>query len=111
MSLFSLSSSEFKTASVEATADGENTVIAAPGAGKRIIVLGYAFTATAEGTITIKTSSGTKAKFNVAKQGGVAYAGNLECPAFVLSENKALVVENPAGVDTIGHITYVTAVA
>jgi len=94
----------FNYAAVEATSDGENTVIEGT-EGKKITVIGYALAVTAEGTIVLKGTT-TKAKFNLAKQGGVSYSGGPDCPAFQVSAGTKLVIENPAGVDTLGHITY-----
>jgi hypothetical protein len=107
MGLLTPNPAEFKFASISATKEGEeNTVIAAV-TGKSIVVLAYAFSSTAEGTVVLKTSSGTHASFNLAKQGGVAFAGDLECPAFKCAEGKALVLETPASTKSLGHITYV----
>ena len=106
MSLVVPNPSEFKFTRVNATADGENTVIAAV-TGKRIVVLGYALNVNAAGVITIKDGTSTFASFKFADGGGCSFAGSLDCPAFRLNEGKALVIENAAGVDSLGHITYV----
>lgn len=97
-----------KFARVNATADGDNTIIAAVG-GKKIRVLGYALTVTAAGTITLQDTQATPviaAQFSLAAQGGVAYAGGLDAPAFETASGFGLEINNPAGVDTLGHITY-----
>lgn len=108
MSLVIASPGEFKYASINATTEGgENTIIAAPGAEKSIVVLGYAITSNAEGTYILKTSSATHARLNVAKAGGSAYAGGIECPAFKCAAGKALVLETPASSKAFGHLTYV----
>ncbi len=106
MSLLSPTPAEFKYARVNATADGENTVISAV-TGKRIVVLGYALNLNAAGVITVKDGTSTFASFEFTDGGGCSYAGSVDCPAFKLNEGKALVIENAAGVDTLGHITYV----
>ncbi|MBS1863019.1 MAG: hypothetical protein JSS68_15060 [Actinobacteria bacterium] len=100
---------EFKFAYVNATTEGgENTIVAAPGEGKSIVVLGYVLSASAEGAYVLKTSSATHAKLNVAKGGGASFAGSFDCPAFKCAANKALVLETPASSKAFGHLTYVT---
>jgi hypothetical protein len=94
---------------VNATADGDNVVIAAV-ASKRLRVLGYALVATAAGTISIQNTAGSPiilAQFPLAAQGGVSYAGGYDAPAFETPSGTGLEINNPAGVDTLGHITYV----
>lgn len=93
--------------SVSATSDGLNTVI--PGVtGRRIRVLGYVLVVTLAGTIQIEDTGGAiLASFPVAANGGVSYAGGIEAPAFQTDADRGLAIRNPAGVDTLGHITYV----
>lgn len=95
-----------KFANLAATSDGDNTVVAAV-TGKRIVVLGYAFTVTAQGTVTFKDSSSTFGSHEVAQYGGVAYAGGLDAPAFATAAGAALVVNVDTNVDALGHITYI----
>ena len=98
-----------KFARVNATADGDNTIITGVG-GKKLRVLGYALVASAAGIITIQDSAGTPAilaQFPLAANGGVSYAGGLECPAFETPTGNGLEISNPSGVDTLGHITYI----
>lgn len=95
-------------ARINATADGDNTVIAAPGAGKQITVIGYAINANAPGVVTIQdTANVVVASFELTDGGGVTYAGSFECPAFDLPVNTGLELSNAVGMDTLGHITYV----
>lgn len=94
---------------VNATADGDNTIVAAVG-GKKIRVLGYALTVTAAGTITVQNTQATPvlmAQFSLAAQGGVSYAGGLTAPAFETAVGTGVEINNPAGVDILGHLTYV----
>jgi hypothetical protein len=94
---------------VNATADGDNTVISAVG-GKKLRVLGYALVVTAAGTITIQDSAGSPAvlaQFPLAANGGVSYSGGLDAPAFETPSGNGLEINNPAGVDTLGHLTYI----
>lgn len=100
---------EVKFARVNATADGANELIAAT-TGKSIVVLGYALNVNAAGVITLQDDAGTPvvhASFELVDGGGVSYAGSPECPAFKVAAGQALDVSNAAGVDTLGHITYV----
>lgn len=99
---------------INATSDGDNTVIAAPGAGKRIIVIAFALsnvTAVA-GTITLRSgTAGTiHATFQAPATVGVpvvSFAGRRDSPAFICDNNTAFVLNNGgAGQDTSGFVTY-----
>lgn len=95
-------------ARIDATADGDNTVVAAV-AGQRIRVVGFAFTASAAGVIGFKSGAATTlATFDLAAKGGVSYAGGPGAPAFQTAAGQALVVNNPAAVDSVGFVAYVT---
>jgi hypothetical protein len=94
---------------VNATADGDNTVITGR-SNERIVVLGYALNVNAAGVITLQDSAGSPAvfaSFELVDGGGVSYAGSPECPAFAVTAALNLEVSNAAGVDTLGHITFV----
>ena len=96
-----------KYAAVAATADGDNTVVAAV-TGKKLRVVGYVLTSTGAGLIAIKGGTTTLATLRVgADGGGASYAGGFDAPAFETAAGTALVVNNPAGIDTYGHISYV----
>lgn len=100
---------EKKFVRVNATADGANTVVTGV-AGKTIFVLGYALNVNAAGVITIQDSAGSPAvaaSFKFADAGGAAYAGGEDCPAFSVAKGLSLVISNAAGVDTLGHLTYI----
>lgn len=93
---------------VNATSDGDNTVIAAV-AGKSILVLGYAINANAAGVVTLQDSAGTPnvfATFEFTDGGGATYTGGWDCPAFQVAVGNAFEISNAAGVDCTGHITY-----
>lgn len=109
MAIIPPSESGIKYAMVEADADGVNEMIAAV-TGKKIVVIGYVLTATLAGTITIQDDTSTPvelAKLSLATDGVASYSGGIGAPAFETSSGKALDVSNPAGVDTLGHITYI----
>lgn len=94
------------TVAIQATADGDNTIVAAV-AGKRIQVTGYLVMVTAAGLVTCKDGAGTVlAKWPCAANGGAAYPGNPIVPAMRTAPGQALVINNPAGVDTYGHVAY-----
>lgn len=93
--------------SINATADGEQTILAAQGASTSIRVLGYVVTTTAAGQIEFRNGAGGTVKGRIRSAGdadGASYTGGLYCPAFTLSSNTALILWNPTGVDTVGHL-------
>jgi hypothetical protein len=97
----------YKYVRVNATADGDNTVIAAPSAGERIVVLSYALNVNAAGVVTLQDSAaspGVYASFEFPDSGGAVYGGPV--PAFELPKSLGFEINNAAGVDTTGHITY-----
>jgi hypothetical protein len=97
-----------KFASVNATADGDNTVISGV-ASKKLRILGYALMATGAGTLSLK-SAGTTVLGRVRASGdgaGAAYAGGVDAPACETATAEAFVINNPTGVDTVGHVSYI----
>ena len=100
---------DIKHARINATADGANTVIAAV-AATQLLILGYALAVTLAGTIALQDTAGTPAvhaSFPLAANGGISYAGPTSAPAFEIAVGQGFVINNPAGVDTLGHVTYV----
>lgn len=98
-----------KFARINATADGDNTVVAAV-ASKKIRVCGYALSVTAAGTISLQdtaTTPAVHAQFSLAANGVVSYAGDCNAPAIETAAGEGVEVNNPTGVDTLGHLTYV----
>lgn len=99
---------EVKFVRVNATADGDNTIITGVSL-KKIRVIGYVLTVTTAGTITLQNTAGSPeiyAQFSLAANGGVSFAGGMMCPAFETAVGTGLEINNPAGVDTLGHIIY-----
>lgn len=97
-----------KYARVNATADGDNVVIAAV-AGAGIRVIGYVLTVTAAGVIKLQDTAATPAihaELSLPLNGVAPYAGGLSCPAFETAAGTGVEVNNPAAVDTLGHIAY-----
>lgn len=100
--------SDIKYVRVNATADGDNTVISAV-AGKALRVLSYQLTSTAAGTVTLQDTAGSPAvfaSFAMPANGNITYTGGLQAPAFETASGVGLEVSNGTGVDTLGHITY-----
>lgn len=95
---------------VNATADGDNTLVPAPGAGRRIVVLGYQLRFIGAGAFVLKSgAAGTThlEEVGVAAPGTrLTYSGTHDGQAFVCDDNAALVVNNFATGDTLGHLTY-----
>lgn len=100
-------------ARVSATSDGDNTVIAAPGAGKAILVLNFLlrFVGAAGGeAVTIR--SGTAGTIHltevaaVTPGGRLSFFGDPDVGAFLLDANSALNINNAAGADVLGFLSY-----
>jgi hypothetical protein len=96
---------------VNATADGDNPIVPAPGAGKAIMVLSYQLDVVGAGAATIR-SAGSNIHYVIT---GVAAPGvsrshvaDPDVGAFIVTADTALIVNNAAGVDTTGHIAYRT---
>lgn len=97
-----------KFAAISAAADGDSTAVAAV-TGKKICVLGYNLSnATTAGLVILKDTGGTLATLSLALGGSASYAGSIEAPAFQTGAGLALTLNNGAGVDTYGHIAYIT---
>jgi hypothetical protein len=94
---------------LNATNDGDNTLITGR-SGEKIIVLGYAVNVNAAGVMTFQDSSASPevyASFEFVDGGGASYAGSAEAPAFEVAEGKNLEANAAAGVDVLGHMTFV----
>jgi hypothetical protein len=103
---------ELKFARINATADGDNVVVAAAGvpATKSIYVLGYALNVNAAGVVTWQdTANVAVASYEFVDGGGASFAGSFDCPAFKLPPGTGLELSTAAGVDGLGHITYIIA--
>jgi len=100
---------DFQFVRVNATADNDNTIVSGV-PGKKLRVISYALVVSAAGTITIQDTQSTPvvfAQFPLAANGGVSFAGGLQAPAFETAAGKGIEINNPAGVDTLGHLTYI----
>jgi hypothetical protein len=97
-----------KFASVNATADGDNTAIAAVG-GKKLRVVGGRITCTGAGTISFKTGGGGVIDRFISSANGSGFAdrGGVDCPLFETVSGEALLLNNPAGIDSVGNLTYI----
>lgn len=100
---------EIKFASVNATADGVNTIIAAV-ATKRLAILAYSLTVATAGLILLQDDAGTPVvygRLQLLAGTPAIFHGGLETPAFIVAAGLAFNISNPAGVDTFGHVAYV----
>jgi hypothetical protein len=98
-----------KFARINATADGDNLIVAGVG-GKKLRVLGMSFALTAAGTITIQDTTGTPVIFGqypLAANGGLSYHGGIDAPMFETAVGAGIEINNPAGIDTLGMLDYV----
>jgi hypothetical protein len=103
-------SEQVLTAVIAATADGDNTVVAAV-TGKKIRVLGYVLTVNAAGTVQWKSGASTAKSGAMEFPDGGGAAPGLCDPAtggfwFETAAGEALVLATAAGVDGLGHVTY-----
>lgn len=104
-----------KHANISAAADGENEVVAAV-AGKRIVVVSYVLavvhaTARAAADFRSGTSNAVHATFTSGTDdldGPAVYpfTGHPKAPAFECDMGDSLAINNAAGVDCYGHLTY-----
>lgn len=104
-----MSTREKKFVKVNATADGDNTVIAAV-AGRQIRVVGYCISALAAGTITFQDDTASAVvigALKIADAAIVSYAGSEDAPAFEGGNGKGIEINTSAGLDITGHLTYV----
>ena len=100
-----MSQSDIQFARVNASTDGDNTVVAAV-AAKKIRVLGYALTSRTAGLLTIKSSTtSTLAELDIVADTPFTYDG--PAPAFETVAGELLNFNVAAGVDVVGHLAYV----
>ena len=92
---------------VAATADGDNTVVAAV-TGKKIIVVAYQFGHTSTGIVTWRSgAAGTiHMTATAAAAGSYTFAGSRDVPAWIGDLSAALVCNVAAGTDCIGRVSY-----
>jgi hypothetical protein len=105
---------ELKYSRINATSDGDNVVIASSGVArdKRIYVLAYAINVNAAGVVTWQSTEASPtivASYEFVDGGGASFAGSLDCPAFALPVGTGLELSTAAGVDGLGHVTYIIA--
>ncbi len=92
---------KYQTAAISGAGAETLAVVAAPGAGKRIEVLGYAFTM-ASGTATWKSAT---TALSGAMTGTVLVHPSGSGPALVCAANEALNLTTSAAA-ALGHVTY-----
>jgi len=92
---------------VSAVNDGDNQILAAPGAGLVIVVYNLVLTGkTTAGTAILKSGATTHGTFSLGTSGGVSMSGSGREPLFTCEPNQALVLNNSAGLDTQGMIVF-----
>jgi hypothetical protein len=102
---------EVKFVRINATSDGDNTLISAV-AEKRIRILGYSIsnTGSAAGDITIQDSAGTPVVFGTISltndAAPISYAGGVFCPVAETDKGVGLEINCATNVDAVGHLTY-----
>lgn len=102
----------FTTVEVNATNDGSNTVIAAPGAGLKVRVLNLSLALSGAGTAQVLSGATSKMRVRAAADGGgQVVEGSPHSPVIECGTNEALIVSNPASVDSFGHVTYIVVPA
>lgn len=99
-----------RTAAISATADGDNEVVAAPAAGKKIRVLGYVLNVNAAGTVQWKSGATVKSGAMEFVDGGGLVAPCVDPTGevfwFDCGAAEALILTCAVGVDALGHLVY-----
>lgn len=93
---------------VNATSDGDNTIITGR-SGEKIRVLGYMLNVNAAGVITLQDSTASPviyASAELVDGGGISYGGGEDAPAFEVLGGKNFEISTAAGVDALGHVTF-----
>lgn len=110
MPLPSATGFDVKRVYVQATADGDNTVIAAPPAGKAILILGYNLRSIGAGVSILRSGA---AGLQIDSVTGVAAPGTVmradshpDIGVGMVDAATALVINNAAGVDVTGYLAY-----
>lgn len=99
--------STIKTAPISVNAGAVHEIIAAPGAGKRIVITGYWYVAAAN--VYVDLRDGTEELVDdLLAQANQVYSdrGCVASPVFVLSENAAFNFQTQIAVYTTGYVTY-----
>jgi hypothetical protein len=98
-----------QSAVINATASGDNTIIASPGAGKRIAVWSFYFVC--EGTVLVRWESGASGtalsgQMSFKNREGMTIAAGGIVPLFVVAANTLLNMELSAAVLVQGGVSY-----
>ena len=96
---------------VNAAADGDNTILAAPGTKRHYVVYGFVLTGqTTAGVALLRSgAAGTiHGDFSLGTSGGVSLGGMQDYgpPLIVCDSNAALILNNSAGLDVRGIVVY-----
>lgn len=91
------------TIGVAATADGDNTVIAAPGVGRRLCILSFTLVPNGAGVTTFKSGATT---LWTESTGSGAVKQYVNPAAIVCGTNQAFIISNAVGQDHYGVLAY-----
>lgn len=100
---------QLKFARINATSDGDNTVVTGT-AGKSIVVVNYVVNVNAAGVIQFQDSAGSAvvfASYEFPDSGGASFTGTELSPAFQVTQGLNLEINCAAGVDALGHLCYI----
>lgn len=98
---------------INLTADGDNTLVAAAGAGIKIKVIALALSAaTTAGQVQVKSAATILGRINLALNTPIVlpFQNDPEggaVPWFETAANAALILNNGAGVDSVGTLLYI----
>lgn len=92
-------------AQINATADGDNTVIAAPGVGFEIVPLAVFVTSTASAVVTYKSGANTLWTCHQFTNLHIPHC-LAPYPLPACNPNEAFIVSNSVGQDTLGVVIY-----
>lgn len=101
---------ELKFAVIAASSSGDNTIVAADAAGRKIKVVSYALLASAAVTTKFKSGAATDITggFALAANGGVSCPGAPSAHLFETAANTALVLNLSGAIAVGGHVSYMT---
>lgn len=99
---------ELLDASIDVAASTTGTIVGAPGANKRIVVVNYLLISSKAGTAQWKSAATVKSgALSTGDNGGASFSGQIAGPAFSCGTNEALTLTTGAQVGgTQGHLTY-----
>lgn len=101
-----LGASRVQFAAIDAATSGDNTLVSGS-AGNQIIVLNYLLVS--GGTVNATFSDGTtpfSGAIPLVANGGASFPGDVDSPAFKVTEGEDLILELSGAVQVSGHLAY-----